>query len=685
MLRAPLLRSRGIATGALKARTTSQWHPVQRRYLADGKRADETLIPGTGSSKAPNDIPPPPILQTSPVSPSNVPLENIPKSPPSPETTGSIASVPPKTSSPTPVPPTGTGTATVAPPAGNEPTPPSPIPKKKSRRFRTFLLTLLILSGLGYAGGVYYSLISDNFHDFFTEYIPYGEDAVAYFEDREFRKRFPSKPVTTKHHEQVKGENKVTIPSHSGLAPRVATSDRKTDLGAAAPHLSAVEEGKQKADTAAGDPKIAEPSKKITAVEQAKESAKPEEKSSSHELLPKSSLPQTETPKVEEKKVEEAKPAPPPAPLIDNLEIPQAEEPVVQDIVKVLNNIITVINADNASGKYSLTISQAKESLSKILTDVSALKSAAQKEAEDKIHNSHMEFDNAAKELVRRLEVEMKDQENHWREEYESEREKLAKSYQEKVAAEIEAANKIYEQKLKNQLLEQSIQLQRNFTDSIRDRVETERSGRLSKLSELQSEVEELERLTGEWNRIVDANLKTQYIHVAVEGVKSALEHADRPTPFIKELVALKEIASDDPVINAAIASIHPSAYQRGIPTTAQLIDRFRRVATEVRKASLLPEDAGVASHAASLLLSKVMFKKKGLPVGDDVESVLTRTEVLLEEGNLDDAAREMNSLTGWARTLSRDWVAECRKVLEVKQALDVIATEARLQSLLVD
>jgi mitofilin len=191
--------------------------------------------------------------------------------------------------------------------------------------------------------------------------------------------------------------------------------------------------------------------------------------------------------------------------------------------------------------------------------------------------------------------------------------------------------------------------------------------------------------LTAEWNSVVDANLKTQHLVVAVEAVKSALETQATPKPFVTELAALKEIAADDPVVSAAIASINPAAYQRGIPSPALLIDRFRRVASEVRKAALLPEDAGVASHIASLAMSKVLFKKSGLALGQDVEAVLARTEVLLEEGDLDAAAREMNGLQGWAKVLSKDWLGECRRVLEVRQALDVIATEARLNSLLVE
>jgi MICOS complex subunit MIC60 len=134
----------------------------------------------------------------------------------------------------------------------------------------------------------------------------------------------------------------------------------------------------------------------------------------------------------------------------------------------------------------------------------------------------------------------------------------------------------------------------------------------------------------------------------------------------------LKEVADGDPIVDAAIASMNPITYQRGLPSSAQLLDRFRRVSTEVRKASLLPESAGVGSHFASLLLSRIMFKKQGQPRGDDVESILTRSETLLEEGDLDGAAREVNTLQGWAGVLSRDWLQECRRVLEVRQALDV-------------
>ena len=357
---------------------------------------------------------------------------------------------------------------------------------------------------------------------------------------------------------------------------------------------------------------------------------------------------------------------------VDALRINNADEPLVQDLVKILNDIITVVNADNSNGKFNSTMSKAKSELAGVGKRILELKAAERATAEQKIKATQGEFDKAAKELVRRLEDEMRDQEARWKDEFESEREKISKSYEERLNSEVERAKQISEKRVNNQLLEQAITLKKQFATDVKDRVETERDGRLSKLSELANSVDELEKLTTDWNSVIDANLKTQHLQVAVEAVRAGLEQADRPRPFIKELATLKEIAADDSVVNSAIASINPTAYQLGVPTSAQLIDRFRRVASEVRKASLLSEDAGLASHAASVVLSKVLFKKQGRAVGDDVESILTRTETLLEEGNLDEAAREMNTLTGWAKTLSGDWLGEVRRTLEVRQALDV-------------
>jgi len=689
--------------------------------------SDAIVLPGSQSQTAVGPTPPAPGPVSQPAAPTNptpatptsdptAPPQNIPLIPPQP-LGGKVQTAPPTSIPPPPrrdaapipstTPPTSQSTVKIPPPPASPP--PLPTPRRRSGRFRRFLLTLGLLSGFGYAGGVYYSLVSDNFHDFFTEYVPFGEDAVFYFEEREFRKRFPSLTNPTNRPPPGSG-NKITIPSKSGLSWRLHEEEKEgSDLGSKGKHMSALDKNpKTNTENAQQDPGAATGGEKTSAVIKAKKdaetSSKPEPAKEPRKAEPAPT--QVNVLKEPEKPAPKPEPAPKPAeakkdakkgpevdepsiilpvPRIDPLTINNAEEPLVQDLVKILNDIITVVNADNASYKYNNPISKAKSELADVGAKILGLKQAERSSAEQKIKSIQGEFDSSAQELVRRLEAEMRDQELRWKDEFESEREKISHTYEQRLQTELQHSREVDEQKRRNELLEQALAMKKDFLTSVRDRVETERSGRLSKLNELASSVSELESLTADWNSVIDANLKTQHLQVAVEAVRSALENADRPRPFINELAALKEIASDDPVVNAAIASINPTAYQRGIPTTAQLIDRFRRVAAEVRKSALLPENAGIASHAASFALSKMLFRKKGMTTGDDVESVLTRTETLLEEGNLDEAAREMNALEGWAKTLSWDWLGECRRVLEVRQALEVCGVEARLGGLSVD
>lgn len=518
---------------------------------------------------------------------------------------------------------------------------------------------------------------------------------MLYLEEREFRKKYPKRSTAPRDTGAL-----TKIPSQSGVSWRVAEDNRHANATSNTP----------KPKEALKDPSTSKQVEKVAAVKEAKKdssksapisSAKPVDPVPAKSAVPAASppAPKAEAPAAKpapvspavgrqpeavskpngvvfvEPEVDQPSRFPPEVTRIGEISAGNEKEPVVQELVKILNEIISVANQESDNSRFSGTFEKAKKELSRVGGQIQALKAAAQKEASDKINAEKSDFDRAAKELIRRLEAEMGQQQAQWQEEYQTERKRIEDNYEQKLKAEVERAHQVNEQKLQNSLLEQAVELRKKFTADVKSRVEEERDSRLGKLTDLSQSVNELEKLTTDWTSIVDANLKTQHLHVAVEAVRSNLEKSQIPRPFIKELAALKEIASDDAVVNAAIASINPTAYQRGVPSSAHLIDRFRRVANEVRKASLLPEDAGVASHASSYVLSKLLFKKKGIATGDDVESILTRTETYLEEGDLDNAAREMNGLQGWAKTLSRDWLGEVRKVLEVQQALDVSST----------
>lgn len=631
------------------------------------------LGPGGPGSPAPTPA--------TPSSSSVIPPENVPKVPPTP---AQVQSAPPTTpSSVSPAEPP-------LPPPAPKPAPPAP---RKPRRLR-FLLYLILLSALSYGGAVFYALRNDNFHDFFTEYIPFGEDAVLYFEEQSFKKRFPNARhnVARIPRPEKPDDKRVTIPSKSGLSWKVSDQEGKgSDLTQKGKHNSALDANKPttKKDIkdAHQDPDGASSKEKSAAAQAVKKDAPaPETKPAAAEAPSATPSPAAPSPMSDQRP-----PAIAPVTQISTLAVPNADEPVVQELVKIVNDLITVVNADSAdaANKYSAPMNKAKEALESVASKISVLRDAERKAAEERIQEAHREFDEGAKQLLKRIETAQAEDEARYRDEFEAERTRLSQSYEEKLKTEVERSTQVAEQRLKNQLSEQAIELKREFVKQIQDLVESERDGRLSKLSDLSTNVDSLTELTSNWNGVIDSNLATQKLQVAVDAVRAALARSAasdaKPRAFVREMAALKLVADGDAVVDAAIASINPAAYQRGIPSQPQIIDRFRRVASEVRKASLLPEDAGVASHAASFVLSRVLFKKHGQPTGTDVESILTRTETLLEEGNLDAAAREMNSLNGWAKVLSRDWLSDVRKVLEVNQALEVVETQARLQCLRIE
>lgn len=73
-----------------------------------------------------------------------------------------------------------------------------------------------------------------------------------------------------------------------------------------------------------------------------------------------------------------------------------------------------------------------------------------------------------------------------------------------------------------------------------------------------------------------------------------------------------------------------------------------------------------------SWLASNFLFQKEGWAEGEDVVSIVARASYWLENKDLDLAAREVNSLKGWPKTLAEDWLEAARRHLEVRFALEV-------------
>ncbi|PHH71174.1 hypothetical protein CDD80_5475 [Ophiocordyceps camponoti-rufipedis] len=663
MLRSSLRSARPLGSASFAAASRRQL-AVAAAYrgslrLNGNRSLSDRKTPGPGASETPV-LPSSKTLTSQRVAPPDglgePKLGAATKLPPTPPTPEEVSGGPPRP--PSTIDDVGESTLLQKemPAAPPPPSPPPPRTKSFGRRLRNLAFGVVLLSVAGFGGGALYSRSNDNFHDFFTEYVPYGEQAVLYLEEMDYKKKFPHIQGRAASHQDSK---QVKISAQSGASWRVADSGEPSgrhsnaspkvkELAGSSPKTTTTTTEKEPAKASPPESKVLEPAVK------------------SSKVTPKIVTETVKEPEVNEPSMFTRLKS------IDLMSLPDAKEPIVRDLVRMLNDLILVINADGAHARYGTTVEKAKKDVADVGARLRAMKTAVEKKAASEVKSAIGEFEKAATDLVERVEQKMAMQEQGWRQEFEEEMKAVRDKYEERVRLVTHLEQQRAEATVENQLKQQALSLKREFAREVKKQVEEERQGRLGKLEELSSTVSELEKLMTGWNEVVDSNLKTQQLHVAVEAVRARLEDGQNPRPFIRELVALKEIATDDAVVEAAIGSVNPAAYQRGIATSLQLVDRFRRVASEVRKASLLPEEAGVASHASSWALSHVLFKKQGLAAGDDVESILTRAQTHLEEGDLDSAAREMNGLQGWAKALSRDWLGEVRKVLEVRQALDI-------------
>jgi len=397
------------------------------RGYADAKKASiadskPIVLPGSRSDSTTEPLPPGPVPSTL-------------YTPPSAKTETPVGA----TIAPPNVPISAPTPATATPP-------PPPPPKPKRKFFRKFFTTIFLLSAAGFAGGVYYSRVNDNFHDFFTEYVPFGEEAVLYFEEREFRKRFPKIAGRAGSPPRDTGES-IKIPSQSGVSWKIS-KDTKSPSGR---HADATKPDAPKSKEALQTPQETKPAEQVKAVEIAKKKADPPapkaalpvSKSPEPQAPAKPTHPATAAPTKSAKsaegvpftppEVDQPSKFPPEITRIDPINVKDAKEPLVQDLVKIINDIITVVNADNADSKFSGAIGKAKEEINKVGSKIKALKATAEKDAEAKIQSEKADFDRAAKELIRRVEAEMQTQQSQWQEEYQTEREKIQQNYEQKL------------------------------------------------------------------------------------------------------------------------------------------------------------------------------------------------------------------------------------------------------------
>ncbi|GAA5858499.1 hypothetical protein JCM8547_007333 [Rhodosporidiobolus lusitaniae] len=391
------------------------------------------------------------------------------------------------------------------------------------------------------------------------------------------------------------------------------------------------------------------------------------------------------------------KPAtPPPAPLplvAPALKAVTTSEPLLGELASTIDSLAKYVENNDATTSASAAnvLTGAQKDIKSLAARLEAIKQAEEDKLQSQLKKQANEYSGlllkAEKELVERLDT----QEDDWKKAFDSERANLVKAYKEKLDKELATQQEIINQRLKEEVVAQGIELQRRWVQEIKLRVEQERSGRLAKLEELESGVRKLEKVAKENEEVLEEAVRARRIFTAVK----ALEHkVETGLPFDKELAILRRLAQPtsassaanptaDPLISLALSSIPSEVASTGVLSFPALAARFSAsVAPQLKKVSLLPEHGGVLAYLTSYAASFALFEKEGWADGKDVVSTIARAKFWLANKDLDLATREVNSLTGWPKTLAADWLKQARNHLEVKQALEIAEREATAEGL---
>lgn len=146
--------------------------------------------------------------------------------------------------------------------------------------------------------------------------------------------------------------------------------------------------------------------------------------------------------------------------------------------------------------------------------------------------------------------------------------------------------------------------------------------------------------------------------------------------PYEKELQTVMTLGKDEPFLPPILKLLQPSALA-GVATVAELQQEFEMLIPVMLRAD--------ASQAASLteeikqkFSSLVTIRKVGADVeGDTTEAIIARAEAQLTQGQIANALRELEKLTGAAADSASPWRIKAMARLKAEETADALLRHA--------
>lgn len=506
-----------------------------------------------------------------------------------------------------------------------------PTGKKLSFSFTGFLLKTLLLASVVYGSTLYVATKNDKVMDFVLDNnLPYAEELIDYIETgslKDLQKSISSLP------------DKIKLPSKD----QIDTITSKIEKS--------------------GETLIKETKSKFS------KHNKPEYTTPEEQLQ---RPPEIETVIDKVEKLPKIK-------LKDGLS--DVADETVTATIKSFNDLIALVDASNLGHQKDSLIKNINENVHALTAKLTKLSNSLEEELQKKMKTTQTELLSAYTKKELELTQNLLDQ-------YNEEKSKLEKKYKARVSQEVEAAKQAISQAAVNATTMVRVEQTKRFEKMVKEKIDDERDGRLKNLDALNKRLEDLERYSQALEEQAIAANNRGIIQLSLTKLKSLIFASDANTPakFLTPYVDKVEqvtAKSNNEVFDLALKELKPllaHESNQSILSIPQLLTAWEQLTPELRSASLLPPNAGLLGHIASVVFSKFLMPVKGVkPDGKDIESVIARVNSSLVRGHLDEAVEEVANLKGWSRKLADDWVKEARVRLEAEFLVSLVDAESKL------
>lgn len=157
-------------------------------------------------------------------------------------------------------------------------------------------------------------------------------------------------------------------------------------------------------------------------------------------------------------------------------------------------------------------------------------------------------------------------------------------------------------------------------------------------------------------------DLKAAAMLIAFSQLRDSL---NRQAPFEEDLALLQKMAGEDNTeLRDALDRLAPKA-QEGVLSPTGLSDEFKALAGEIVVSSLKGEDISIREKAAARFSEIFKVEKDGeLVTGTDTQATVAKAQALLDQGNIQGAIAELQTLDGNAAQTAQPFIQQAEATL---------------------